>query len=174
MSHDVLGKIAVELVKTRIPGTRKGSEEPAYEHSLRIYKALQSYGYDEEVCLAGLLHDIVEDSTVTFEELEQLGFSDRVIQLVRWCSHDETIEDGDARWVMMMANLVEAKDADAWAIKVADVTDNLQSSHLLTADRARLMQQVKAPLILRLATPYLKTEPVWKALEKALLPYAQP
>jgi (p)ppGpp synthase/HD superfamily hydrolase len=35
---------------------------PAYIHSLRVYELLKNHGFDEDTQLAGLLHDIIEDS----------------------------------------------------------------------------------------------------------------
>jgi (p)ppGpp synthase/HD superfamily hydrolase len=60
------------LVKERILGKRRNNQSMNYEHSLRVYARLKKYTSDEEVLLAGLLHDILEDSDTTSSELKDL------------------------------------------------------------------------------------------------------
>lgn len=144
--------LAEELVRTRIPGMRKGTtDKPAYTHSFHVRDLLAEHGYGPEVCLAGLLHDIVEDGEVSLDELRAAGFSERVVRLVDLCSHDASIEGTDARWVAMMARLVQARDSDAWAIKVADLADNLRDSGTMEVGRREWMVGVKRPVMGRVA-----------------------
>lgn len=159
---------AKTLVTERIPGTRKGSDEPAYIHSIRVSQALADFGYSEDVVIAGLLHDIVEDGATSLDELRQAGFNERVIELVRLCTHDDMIEGGDRRWIKMMAGLIDADDAEAWAIKIADITDNLKSSNTLPQDRRLFMYQAKAPFLLRLSWFKLADSSAWQALKKTV------
>lgn len=99
----------------------------------------------------GLLHDIVEDGGVPLEELRAAGFSERVARLVDLCSHDAAIEGTDARWVVMMARLVQAGDSDAWAIKVADLVDNLRDSGTMEVGRREWMVGVKRAVMVKVA-----------------------
>lgn len=142
--------IARALVQERIQGHRKGSDRPAFMHSVAVSEALRSKGYGDEVCLAGLLHDIVEDGGVSLDELSAMGFSERVVRLVSLCTHDASIANRDARWVKMMARLVDAADPEAWAIKLADIEDNLRDCDSMSPDRARFLREVKWPLLRRL------------------------
>jgi (p)ppGpp synthase/HD superfamily hydrolase len=159
---------AKQLVEERIPGTRKGSDEPAYIHSIRVSDSLARFGYAEEVVLGGLLHDIVEDGDTSLDDLRKFGFSERVVRLVELCTHDEMIEGGDRRWVKMMANLIDADDEEAWAIKIADLTDNLKSSDTLDEDRRKFMREAKGPFLLRLSWNKMKDAPIWKELKKTV------
>lgn len=160
-----LFETAEHLVKTRILGTRKGSEEPAFQHSLRVAQKIRELGFPDEVILAAMLHDIIEDGATSADELASLGFSPRTVDLVKLCSHDDAIEGGDARWVKMMAGLIDARDAEAWSIKCADLNDNLQSSHLLSDDRRRFMREAKAPFLLRLSWHVIADTPIWSELK---------
>lgn len=45
---------------------------PTYKHSIRVYDSLRDHGFGEDVQMAGLLHDIVEDGNYTFEQLKEL------------------------------------------------------------------------------------------------------
>jgi|GEM_PF-881379 len=157
---DKLTKKAEDLVRERIKGTRKGlPDEQNYLHSFRVRDIVStSHHWDDpdyDLFIAALLHDVVEDGGVSFEELEKMGFTKRTIELVRLCSHDTSIEDKTKRWIRMVARLVEANDSDAWRIKLADLTDNLTQSKGLSLENRKFMVEVKAPLLLRLGrAPY--------------------
>jgi hypothetical protein len=156
---------AESLVKSRIPGFRKGTTDvPNWTHSFNVRDVLQRHGYTDEVVLAGLLHDIVEDGNTTLDDLRNMGYSPRVVELVDLCSHDPTVEGGEARWVKMVARLVEANNADAWAIKVADITDNIRGCVTMPIERQVFMRQVKGALMLRLSKAMLKENALWKEL----------
>ncbi len=147
--------LAKALVKEKITGERKGLPgEYNYMHSMRVYETVNGLHHwddpDLELFLAALLHDIVEDGGVTFEELADLGFTGRIIELIRLCTHDSSIENKTERWTLMMANLIEARDEEAWCIKLCDLADNLTQSHGLSEENRKFMIEVKAPLMLRL------------------------
>ncbi|HBR80447.1 MAG: HD domain protein [Candidatus Uhrbacteria bacterium GW2011_GWE2_45_35] len=166
MSEDLFQK-AVVLVQTRISGTRKGMPGvPNFQHSFDVAETLQSYGFPEEVILAGLLHDIYEDADTGFEELRQLGFSSRVVELVRLCSFDKTIANNDARWIMMIIGLYDAADAEAWAIKISDLLDNLRDAWALPEARADFMRKTKSPVLLCLTYPQLGPTELWQELKE--------
>ncbi len=156
---------AETLVKERIKGHRKGiPDEPSFKHSFRVAERLRQEKQKEEVVLAGLLHDVVEDGDVSLKELRKEGFSPRIVELVDLCSHDRTIKSSDGRWVVMMARLVKAQDKEAWAIKIADITDNLAESASMSPDRAKFMRTVKVPLLLAISHAYAGKEKGWKQL----------
>jgi (p)ppGpp synthase/HD superfamily hydrolase len=149
-------ELAEALVRDRIQGARKGlPDEPKYLHSFRV-RDLVSQCHPgnaevEDLLIGALLHDVVEDGGVSFQELKDLGFTDRTIDLVRLCTHPMDITDSYKRWLLMIARLVEAEDEDAWRIKLADLTDNLSQSKCLSPEKRRFMVEVKAQLLIRLA-----------------------
>lgn len=162
-----LEPLAEMLVSTRIPGQRKGLDKPAYLHSFHVRDLLREAGEEDDVCVAGLLHDIVEDGATSLEDLRREGFSERVVGLVFLCSHDETLPSNDGRWVDMMAKLVRANNRDAWAIKVADLTSNITDSAGMPPDRRHHMLTVKVPLMLKLTREILAETSLWRNLERA-------
>lgn len=149
---------AQKLVREKIPGTRKGSNEPACEHSIRVGERLEQHGYPEDTVIAGILHDVLEDGGVLVSELREMGFSDRTIALVEHASHDPTIKGSDARWIVMMADIVKDGDADAWAIKTADIMDNLETCHTMRPQRRMFLRMTKGPLFLSLVKERIKSE----------------
>ncbi len=93
--YAVLDEKANILVKRWIPGHRKGLPDvQAYLHSVCVQEIIESNLVEPklspDVGLAALLHDLVEDGGVTFEELTAEGFSARTVELVRLCTHEDT------------------------------------------------------------------------------------
>lgn len=157
---------AIELVKTKISGHRKGLPDvPAYEHSLRVREIIKSEaGTDFDTHVAALLHDIVEDGRVSLDELRNMSFSEKTVNLIDLCSHDLSIVDPNARWVNMVARLANKDNSDAWLIKLADIYDNLHESYMLSPDRRRFMVETKAPLLLVLTQEKLGNTKLWQKL----------
>lgn len=48
-----------------------GEKVPFVSHVLAVGMMLAAYGYAEDVVIAGILHDIVEDTEVTLEGIEE-------------------------------------------------------------------------------------------------------
>lgn len=144
------------FVEEHIPGIRKGCGAPAYVHSERVFLLLKEFGFSEEVCVGGLLHDVIEDARITTEELKTLGCNQRMIDLVLLATQNEQYGKGDTQWVMLLAQLIEADDMDEWSIKIADLLDNIRSCLSMSPERRRFMHQVKGPLFYSL----VKKKPV--------------
>ncbi|MEO8637764.1 MAG: HD domain-containing protein [Candidatus Taylorbacteria bacterium] len=161
---------AARLVKERIKGNRKGLEEPNYLHSFRVRDLVMKFSLvddpNSDLFVAALLHDIVEDGGVSFDELKDMDFSDRTIELVKLCTHPMDIKNKTERWMRMVNRLIEANDHDAWRIKVADLADNLKQSKGLTLENREFMIDVKAPIFLRLAI--LVPDSPYSVLEKEI------
>lgn len=180
MSIDVastdLTALARELVSTRILGNRKNSAEPAWQHSQRVAQSLERHGFSRDVVLAGWLHDLIEDSNpqqpVTLEDLTALGFSERTTSLVDLATHSSATDQMDAltqhqkdqRWARMLERLTGAVDADAWAVKLADVTDNLRGCFVMPLDRQIVFYQLKAPVYLELGAGLLGSSGLYAEL----------
>ena len=123
---------SIYLVKSKILWMRKWTDDvPAYLHSLRVYDSLKKYSFDEDTYIAGLLHDIIEDGWMTLWELKQLGYSETVLHLVDLSTHDMTVEWGFEKWQKMLKRLIQEDNKNAWAIKLADISDNLLECHLM-------------------------------------------
>lgn len=69
---------------------------PYIEHPVAVAALLDEHGYDEQVLAAALLHDVVEDSETTVEELRE-EFGETVAALVDALSDDESIDPYLAR-----------------------------------------------------------------------------
>lgn len=154
---------AKDLVQSRIIWTRKGMNIPAYTHSLRVYEMLRSCGYSDDIQLAWLLHDIIEDGKVTVAELKKIGYSKKVIELIDASTHDESIKNTYIRREAMMKNIIEEDNKDAFIIKLADITDNLTETHLMTnvASFEKFMN-IKCPFFIYQGSKYCPESELYK------------
>jgi (p)ppGpp synthase/HD superfamily hydrolase len=108
--------------------TRKGTDVPYVLHPVAVTFLLIDAGADEDLVCAGLLHDVVEDSDVTLDDLEQ-GFGAEVRRLVDAVTEEKTDGDGqsipwDIRRRDTIEHLEHADDA-VLALKAADLAANL-------------------------------------------------
>lgn len=131
--------------------TRNGSGGlPYIEHPRMVAATLVEHGYADETIAAALLHDVVEDSDTTVEEL-RVEFGDGIADLVAALSDDEAIEDYRARKEEHRAR-VTAVDGDAFAIYAADKLTNLTTIHESVGreGQAAVAEEFKVPLELKL------------------------
>jgi (p)ppGpp synthase/HD superfamily hydrolase len=123
---------------------------PYIEHPDAVAARLDRHGYGEEVLAAALLHDVVEDSDVSVDEIRE-EFGDRVAELVTALSDDESIEDYRERKDEHRAR-VRRFDGDAFAIYGSDKLTNSSTLHLaLEREGDQVREEFKVPLEMKLA-----------------------
>ena len=109
---------------------RRNSGVPYFEHVVAVAWILDRAGFDEEVVIAGLLHDLVEDTQITLADIRQ-KFGLVVAELVAHCSEVKTDSEGRKRpWIdRKRDHLAALADApvQARAIVLADKLHNLIS-----------------------------------------------
>jgi GTP pyrophosphokinase len=122
---------------------------PYIEHPRMVAATLAALGYDETTLAAALLHDVVEDSDTTVEELRG-EFGDAVADLVAALSDDESIDSYRARKDEHRGR-VAAVDGDALAIYAADKLTNMTTLHAaITSEGPQVADEYKVPLQLKL------------------------
>ena len=111
---------------------RKASDIPYLSHLLAVCSILMEYSIDEDVWIAGLLHDAVEDQggEATALEIESL-FGHHVGKMVRECSEMTSDANGNRppwldRKLAYMQSLAD-KDANVLLISLADKLHNARS-----------------------------------------------
>lgn len=99
----------------------------------------------EESCCAALLHDVIEDTDVTADDLLKAGISEEVVKAVEMLTHDD--DEPYLEYVERIKN-----DPIARAVKLADLTHNSDTTRfnrpMNDKDRARLEKYKKAKTIL--------------------------
>jgi (p)ppGpp synthase/HD superfamily hydrolase len=132
---------AIELAAKAHAGQVDKAGAPYILHPLRLMLAVRT----PHERMAAVLHDIVEDTPVTFDDLVAEGFPAEVVAAVRAL----TKTDGEKR---IAAAHRAAADPVARAVKLADVADNMDLSRIAAPtekDFARLKEyeQVRAILL---------------------------
>lgn len=69
---------------------RKVSQSPFIFHSLALGCILNDAGADEDAIIAGILHDTVEDTDVTLNDIKET-FGENIANLVDGCSENKTL-----------------------------------------------------------------------------------
>lgn len=115
---------------------RRGSETPYWVHLVRVAMELSQWGVRRpEVLQAALLHDTVEDTITTIDEI-RVGFGEEVADLVDWMTAPDRADDLRDYYERLQA----AAPFDVQLLKLADRVDNLRSIQALvmrTGDRYR-------------------------------------
>lgn len=106
---------------------RKNADASPYiNHPIEVAAHLSRVGCidDEEILIAALLHDTIEDTQTTKEDIVA-EFGERVANLVLECTDDKTLEKME-RKRLQIVNAAH-KSPDAKVIKISDKTCNLRS-----------------------------------------------
>jgi guanosine-3',5'-bis(diphosphate) 3'-pyrophosphohydrolase len=122
---ELIGK-ALEMAEAAHAGqTRNGSGGMAYiHHPIAVAELLAEHGFAEAAVAAALLHDVVEDSAASVEDVEA-RFGPEVAGLVEALTEDDSIESFERRKDAHRCQ-VEAAGGDALAIYAADKLSNIR------------------------------------------------
>jgi len=81
--------------------------------------------HDEDTTVVALLHDVIEDTDYTLDDLRELGFEDRVISAIALMTHDDAVP-----YMEYVAQI--KKNPIARAVKLADLRHNSDMTRLDT------------------------------------------
>ena len=122
---------------------------PYIEHPMRVAALLDEHGFGDEVLAAALLHDVVEDSETTLDELRE-KFGGEVGGLVGAMTDDESIDDYRQRKAEHRERLAAAP-TEAMAIYGADKLTNVRTLAEAYAEEGdAVREEFKVPVELKL------------------------
>ena len=135
----------IAFIEKAHAGQTDRAGEPYYLHPIAVMRRLPP-GVDDEVRLAALLHDVIEDTAYTREALSALGYSQRTLDAVDWV----TQAPGDARpYAEKIDALIAGGNRDALQVKLADMSENADPVRLARLDaesRDHFTRKYTAPL----------------------------
>jgi (p)ppGpp synthase/HD superfamily hydrolase len=108
---------------------RKGSDVPYIVHPVHVSVMLLRHGFGEDVVVAGLLHDVVEDQDVPLAEVEA-AFGPAVAEMVGALSERKREKGRERPWeARKQEKLDQLRQAslDTVAVKAADTLHNAHS-----------------------------------------------
>lgn len=106
---------------------RKYTNEPYIVHPMAVAELVRSVPHSEAMIAAAYLHDVVEDTPVSIEEV-RAGFGAEVAELVGWLTDVSRPGDGNraVRKAMDLRHTAKAPP-EAKTIKLADLIDNTRT-----------------------------------------------
>jgi GTP diphosphokinase / guanosine-3',5'-bis(diphosphate) 3'-diphosphatase len=122
--HPDLGQ-SIEFMRQAHEGQIDKSGRPYYLHPLRVAMRLVCLSVEERH--AALLHDVVEDTPVTLEDLRYAGYSEAVLELVALLTRDAPGGESHRQY---MLRIVESRKAGALRVTLADIYDNLSAARM--------------------------------------------
>lgn len=135
---------AIALAASKFVGVFDKSGEPYILHCLQVMQNVKKYN-DVDLEIAAVLHDIVEDTDITFQDLEDLGYSPRVIKIIKHVTREDNISYDDE--IARICN-----DQDSIKVKMADLEHNssiLRLKGIRQKDLERIQKYHKAFFILQ-------------------------
>ncbi|UXM82800.1 bifunctional GTP diphosphokinase/guanosine-3',5'-bis pyrophosphate 3'-pyrophosphohydrolase [Shewanella seohaensis] len=158
-------KQAYQVARDAHEGQMRTSGEPYITHPVAVARILADMRLDHETLMAALLHDTIEDTYVTKEDLAE-QFGEAVAELVEGVSKLDKLKFRDKKEAqaenfrkMMMAM---TQDIRVILIKLADRTHNMRTLGALRPDKrrriARETLEIYAPIANRLGIHNIKTE----------------
>ena len=166
-------KIASEAHKEQF----RKSGEPYIIHPLWVGIILADLEMDKETIAAGMLHDVVEDTKFTEEDIRR-EFGDEVALLVDGVTKLGRLSYSSDKLEVQAENLRKmflamAKDIRVIIIKLADRLHNMRTLQFMTPakqkEKAKETMDIYAPIAQRLGISKIKTE-----LDDLALKYSQP
>ncbi|HIX09438.1 MAG TPA: bifunctional (p)ppGpp synthetase/guanosine-3',5'-bis(diphosphate) 3'-pyrophosphohydrolase [Firmicutes bacterium] len=155
---------------------KRASGEPYFIHPCAVAEILVDLGLDAETIAAALLHDVIEDTPVTEEDVRR-EFGEGVLTLVAGVTKLDKIvfksqEEEEAENFRKIF-IAMAKDIRVIIIKLADRLHNMRSLNFLSKERQQKMARetldIYAPIAGRLGISQVKCE-----LEDLCLKYLDP
>ena len=169
---------AYELVEKKHAGQFRKSGEPYVHHLIEVAYILATLEVGPETIIAGLLHDVVEDTDFPLSEIERLFGKDveflvdsvtKIQRMKLSKRYSENFEAEDHKKIF----LGMAKDIRVIIIKLADRLHNMRTLQYLAPDRqialSKETMEVFAPIADRLGMNTIKSE-----LQDIALSYLEP
>lgn len=177
-----MNKADIELVRKAYDfaeeahrGVLRLSGEPYFVHAFETAKTLAKFGMGSQTIVAGLLHDVLEDTVITEKEIER-EFGKDIIFLIKGVTKLGTLKyRGEMRHIESLRKffVAMASDIRVVIIKFADRLHNLKTLQFVREDKRKRIAlesiEVYAPLANRLGMGRLKGE-----IEDAAFPWAYP
>ena len=154
---------AYEVAARQHAGQVRRSGDPYITHPLAVATILAELGMNSETLCAALLHDTIEDTSYTLDELRR-GFGDDVANLVDGVTKLDKVKYGDAAQAETVRKMVVAmsRDIRVLVIKLADRLHNMRTLRYLPREKqeqkSREVLEIFAPLAHRLGMNTVKWE----------------
>jgi GTP pyrophosphokinase len=114
---------AIRLLSKYMPTADEATRKPVLFHGLRVGTYLYEHNYSQDIVLAGVLHDVLEDTKITEEEL-RTEFGDNVTRLIRASTKDDSVSKEEKTEELIRRCIDNGQDA--LIVKSADILDSFK------------------------------------------------
>lgn len=129
MIYTDLTKAAMKLCYKAHHGQVDKSGIPYVFHPIHLAEQMQ----DELTTVTALLHDVVEDTDYTFEDLQEMGYPTQVLEALKLLTHDPVVS------YMEYVERIKSNPI-ARTVKLADLKHNSDLSRLHVANEADILR----------------------------------
>lgn len=176
MEYNEEVKKAFDMAQKAHEGQLRHSGEPFFTHPLAVTDIIADLGLDNTAIIAGILHDAVEDTDLTIEDVER-EFNSEIVKLVDGVTklkNYEFMSREEQQWESLRKMfLAMASDIRVVIIKLADRLHNMRTlkyqSENKQIEKAKETLEIYAPLAHRLGISTIKWE-----LEDLSLKFLEP
>ena len=116
----------IEYMKQKHEGQLRKQGTPYFMHPLEVSNILKTKGFDENYQIAGLFHDLLEDTDTTYEEILALT-NEKIASVVKIVTKEKGY---------IMSEYIDriSKDEMAKMVKLADRIHNISEAYLADKD----------------------------------------
>jgi len=140
--------------------------KPIILHSLKMAIFLLNYGYNQNIVIVAILHDLLEDTNITYSNIKE-NFGGKIADMVKVLSFDISIKGKKEREKVGIDKTIDY-GKEVMVVKAADFIDNSYFYYLAKGEIAYKWLIEKFKYFVEKSRDYLKDEPIWENLTARL------
>jgi (p)ppGpp synthase/HD superfamily hydrolase len=116
---------------------RKDTDIPYITHPVSVGMTLQKHGYSEDLVIAGILHDTIEDTPININYIKK-NFGEHVASIVKGCSEP----DKRLPWEERKEHTIGHLKAASFEVKIVSCADKLHNIKSIARDYRKIADKV--------------------------------
>lgn len=136
--------------------------KPVLLHSFKVAMNLYLNGYSKKIVISSILHDLLEDTDLSYEELTE-AYGKEIADIVEAVSFNPKIDDKLEQARQMFQNACNY-GREALIVKASDLLDNINFVHLVDDEITREKLLKKYELFLSMSKEFIGNEIIYKQL----------
>jgi (p)ppGpp synthase/HD superfamily hydrolase len=130
--------LALEVAaKAHVKQRRKGTNIPYIFHPAGVALILSQEGYSEDLIIAGILHDVVEDTNIKLDFIRK-NFGENVANIVEGCTEPDKFWS----WKKRKLHTIELLKTSHMDIKIVSCADKLHNIRTMITDHNKTGEKV--------------------------------
>ena len=115
---------------------RKGTDLPYIAHPVHVSAILMHHGFGEDLAIAGLLHDVVEDTDISLDTI-RADFGSVVAGLVEAVTETKSVDGVELPWEQRKAEKLARLQAGGPEVAALKAADAIHNARAIVADLQR-------------------------------------